>query len=479
MKTINPDEPTKNTVNDIHTTLNGTNVREIVRPSSLEQLCSAVVNARREGASIAVSGGRHAMGGQQFGEDSVLIDTVSLKEILSFDMEAGIVEAEAGILWPELLAHLEELQADRPQPWGVRQMQTGASRLSLGGALSANVHGRGLAMKPFIDDVESFVLVNAEGTPVRCSRDEHRELFGLAIGGYGLFGVIYSVRLRLSPRMKMERVVEIADVEGIIDRFEERIAEGFLYGDFQFSPDESSEGYMTTGIFACYRPVDIGTPFPKGHRELSEENWMDLLYLAHADRTLGFRKYSEFYLGTQGQLYWSDTHQLGVYLDDYHVELDRRLGTPHRETEIITEIYVPRERLTDFLREIRDDFRTHNVRLIYGTVRLIQQDDESFLAWAREPYACIIFNLCTSHTPEGLRHSADAFRGLIDAAIPRGGSYYLTYHRFARRDQIEACYPQFADFLRRKREYDPDDLFQSNWYRHYAAMFADALAEQS
>jgi hypothetical protein len=28
-----------------------------------------------------------------------------------------------------------------------------------------------------------------------------------------------------------------------------------------------------------------------------------------------------------------------------------------------------------------------------------------------------------------------------------------------------------AEFLALKRRYDPDDVFQSNWYRHYRQMF--------
>lgn len=44
-------------------------------------------------------------------------------------------------------------------------------------------------------------------------------------------------------------------------------------------------------------------------------------------------------------------------------------------------------------------------------------------------------------------------------------------HRFARREQVEACYPQFRQFLALKRQYDPDELFQSNWSRHYRTMF--------
>ena len=40
----------------------------------------------------------------------------------------------------------------------------------------------------------------------------------------------------------------------------------------------------------------------------------------------------------------------------------------------------------------------------------------------------------------------NAFRQLIDVALAFGGSFFLTYHRWARRDQIERAYPQFAEF---------------------------------
>ena len=63
---------------------------------------------------------------------------------------------------------------------------------------------------------------------------------------------------------------------------------------------------------------------------------------------------------------------------------------------IITEIYVPQADLPDFLAQAVDLLRSNRTTVIYGTVRLIEKDDESFLAWAKESYACIIFNLLTS-----------------------------------------------------------------------------------
>ncbi|HUF63269.1 MAG TPA: D-arabinono-1,4-lactone oxidase [Verrucomicrobiales bacterium] len=105
---------------------------------------------------------------------------------------------------------------------------------------------------------------------------------------------------------------------------------------------------------------------------------------------------------------------------------------------------------------------------------MIERDGESFLAWARESWACTVLNLHIDHDAGGLSKAEHDFRRLIDRAIQFGGSYFLTYHRWAKREQVERCYPQFPEFLRLKRKYDPQEVFQSEWYRHYKARFADA-----
>src|ERR1039457_5099264 len=256
-------------VNDIHSQLNGTLVARVVRPRSLEQLRAAILQARREGLAVSISGSRHSMGGQQFGTGMVLIDTRDLNRVVALDPAGRTIEAEAGIEWPELLSELARLQTGSESQLGIIQKQTCAHRLSLGGALSSNVHGRGLKLKPIVNDVESFELMDANGDVIRCDRGAHRELFRYAIGGYGLFGVITSVRLRLTPRVKVRRVVKIAGLQEIPDGFDdaphlhprgqvrrvvkiaglqeipdgfaERIRDGYLYGDFQFATESSRD----------------------------------------------------------------------------------------------------------------------------------------------------------------------------------------------------------------------------------------------
>src|SRR5260370_19624053 len=101
---------------------------------------------------------------------------------------------------------------------------------------------------------------------------------------------------------------------------------------------------------------------------------------------------------------------MSIYPDNYHRQNYDKLHAPYPATEMITEINVPRPALKGFFDEVREAFRKHGTELIYGTVRLIERDEESFLPWAKQPYACTIFNLHVIHSPEWLNRSADAFQ---------------------------------------------------------------------
>jgi FAD/FMN-containing dehydrogenase len=458
-------------VNDVQSQLNRTRVREVARVGSLEALRRALLRARAEGCAVSVAGGRHAMGGQQFGADTLLLDMSPMRRVLDLDVERGHVTAEAGIQWPDLVRALLARQRSAARPWSIVQKQTGADRLSLGGALAANVHGRGLTLGPIVADVESFVLVGPDGVPRVCSRATNRGLFRLAIGGYGLFGVIASATLRLRRRAKLERRVALTDVERLPAAFERRIAQGFEYGDFQFLTDDASDRFLKTGILSCYRPVSDGTRVG-APAELSHDDWQRLAWLAHVDKRRAFDEYVRHYLTTDRQVYWSDLHQFSVYLDDYHAALDATAGTTPKGTEMIAELYVPRPSLPAFMDEAARALRAERADVVYGTVRLIERDDETLLAWARDRWACVVFNLHTEHTPSGVARSAAAFQALIDLAAALGGTYYLTYHRWARPDQVERCHPRLREFLALKLAHDPELRFQSDWYRHHHALVA-------
>ena len=187
-------------LNDVHSQLNHTVVARIERPRTLAELQSAIIDARKLGNRISVAGGRHAMGGQQFAVESVHIDTSALNRVLHSDSEKGLLHIEAGADWPTIIAASHQMAAGSGVGWGIRQKQTGVDVVTLGGSISANAHGRGLLMQPIGDDIEDLTLVDASGRALVCSRAQNSALFSLVVGGYGLFGVIYSATLRLCKR---------------------------------------------------------------------------------------------------------------------------------------------------------------------------------------------------------------------------------------------------------------------------------------
>ena len=143
-------------LNDIHSRLNLTLVSRIESPGTLGELKAVVASAADAGESLSVVGGRHATGGQQFLSAGVALDTSGLKRILGLDAERGLVRVESGILWDALVSGLREKQHGAERRWSIVQKQTGADRLSIGGALAANGHDPGLTYAPIVQDVESL-----------------------------------------------------------------------------------------------------------------------------------------------------------------------------------------------------------------------------------------------------------------------------------------------------------------------------------
>ena len=321
-----------------------------------------------------------------------------------------------------------------------------------------------------MDDILSFNLNTANGSRLRCSRNEDAQLFRLAVGGYGLFGFVDSINLKLTLREQLVRRVRELGLEEVVPALEEQNRAGATYGDFQYMTDQDSKGFMSRGIMSTYLPVGREQEIPAGQLGLSTQEWLRLYLLAHTDKSRAYTEYARHYLQTDGQIYWSDDHQFSPYLPDAGDRLHQRLGRQTYASLVITELYLPRRRFVEGMNAMREAVKRSGANVVYGTVRLIQAEEETLLRWAREDYACIIFNLLVEHTPQGIAQGKAQFQALIDCALDEGGSYYLTYHRWARKDQVLPAYPEFPEFLRRKEHYDPGCLFSSDWHRHYRQM---------
>jgi hypothetical protein len=257
----------------------------------------------------------------------------------------------------------------------------------------------------------------------------------------------------------------------LMDLVEKRAASGASFGYFQYNIDETSPEFMRTGVLTTYESVGAETALGKVTTDLDEDALTSLLELAHREPKRAYDHYAKYELSLDGNVEWSDLHQLSTYPLGYHKNIEKRLGAAFEGADLIVEVYVPRNELISFLEDARHLLLTSETPLIYGTVRFIEQDRDTFLAWAKKRYACVIFTLHSSSEVRALRKTGELCRQLMRGGTKRGGSFYLTYNRFAARDELDSAYPQFGEFLALKKKNDPTELFQSDWFRHYKALY--------
>jgi FAD/FMN-containing dehydrogenase len=493
-------------VNDVHSGLNPTRVSAIAKVNSLEAIKDAIKSAKSSGKGLSICGARHAAGGQEFYTDGLLVDITDFNRVLGFDRETGLLTVQSGIRWSALLDELDRMQKNISRvselasrsgsgggsggdsgsdsgspsgsysrqkvahPWGINQKQTGLNSLTIGGTLGANAHGQGLLLKPFVGDIESFTIINAEAQPLICSRTQNQELFSLAIGGYGLFGLVTDVTLRLVPRQKLKRKVHHIDASDIMENFDKSVKQGSRYGHCQLNVNEKSPDFLTTGVFVAYEEVPLDTPITA--IDTSEQNWKYIVELVHTDKEAAFDLYAKSVTDSDNRVDWADSWQNNFYQGGYHEALDSKLHREVAGSEVLSEFYVPLVELPNFLQRAKDYFLANNQNVIFSSIRFIEKDDETFIPWARERYACIVLNFHTSHSSASIQSTMKAWSHLIDFAISLQGSFYLTYQHVAHKQQLLSCYPNFEKFLQMKLKHDPHEIFQSDWYQFHKKMFS-------
>jgi len=124
------------------------------------------------------------------------LDPARLNRILRLDAMHGLLEVQAATPWLAIAAEL------RP---GDARFRVRTTMPTVGESIARNAAGPDGT--PAVAHVACITLVSAEGELRRVSRERDAELFALTVGGQGLFGVIYSVTLRIGT---LARAVERA-----------------------------------------------------------------------------------------------------------------------------------------------------------------------------------------------------------------------------------------------------------------------------
>ncbi|HYT62515.1 MAG TPA: FAD-binding oxidoreductase [Gemmatimonadales bacterium] len=440
-------------------------VAAVAAARDVEQLQAVLRDARQRGLKVSVAGSRHSQGGHTYTAGGVVLNMRTFNRVLAIDTITPAVTVESGATWDEVQRALA------PHRLALKVMQS-SNIFTVGGTLSANAHGRDVDVMQIVEVVQRFRLLLADGSVVEVSRTQHPELFGLVIGGYGMYGVILDVTLRVTRDELYEQNAVVMDYTAFPAYFAQHIApprdSGIALLLVRPSIDPSPDSFLRELVVVTWRRAQPGAD---ASFALTEEAhvWRDRFFLELSRRYDWAKRWR-----------WSLQKKLELGAGEHRVVSRNNAMRPplaplellqyhsRRNTDIIQEYYVPVENFVPFMDRFRDILVAGRMNVISSTVRYVAPNDTPVLAYApKRPAFAIIQMSNVGLAPDAQAHARDVTRQLVDAAIAFGGTYYLTYQLYPTVEQLHRAYPTAARAFERKRFYDPGELFSSRFYETY------------
>ena len=138
-------------------------------------------------------------------------------------------------------------------------------------------------------------------------------------------------------------------------------------------------------------------------------------------------------------------------------------------TDILHEYFVAPSRFAEFVKACQEVIPASYQQLLNITLRYVNTDHDSVLAYATEPRIAAVLLFSQEKTVRGENDMARMTQALIDRVLNIGGTYYLPYRPHASLEQLSRGYPRAAAFAAKKREVDRDLLFRNQLWDGYFA----------
>lgn len=423
----------------------------------IERLRAELKSAAADGRPVAVSAARHSMGGQSLPRNGTAITLDSNR--IEPNTQAKTYRVDGGARWQQVIAALDRIR------FSPAVMQSN-NDFGIGATFSVNAHGWPVPYGPFGSTVRSLRLMLADGTIVTCSRTENDELFKLAMGGYGMVGIILDLEVDMVENVALQPTYDIMPAKAFATRFIDAVRNAppvlMAYGRLNVSRSD----FFDEALLVTYRPastsVDALPPAGAGgiFSSIAREVYRAQTGWESIKRTRWFfetvvQPMSGSGIATRNTLINEPVSNL------------RSRDTSR--TDILHEYFVPPARFGEFIDACKAVIPASSLEFLNVTLRYVGPDKDSVLAFAPEERIAAVMSFSQEFTPAAEVEMIRVTEALIDRVVAIGGAFYLPYRLHARRDQVAGAYANAARFVERKRHYDPRLLFRNAMWQAYFA----------
>jgi FAD/FMN-containing dehydrogenase len=430
--------------------------REDDEETLVETLRSELKEAAAARRPVAIGAARHSMGGQSLARDGTAISlNINRVELNTSDRTYDV---SAGTRWNHVIRTLD------PAGFSPAVMQSN-NDFGVAATFSVNAHGWPTPFGPMGATVKRIEMMLADGSVVSCSRRDNPELFRLAMGGYGLFGIILRLECEMVENVLLRPSHEVGSSKGFGPRFiaaathpDTRMAYGRL--------SVAKSGFLEESLLVAYRPEPRGDkPLPKPGAGGLVASVSREIYRAQVGSEVA-KKARWLAETVAGPKAGSGIATRNTLMNEPVANLASR---DKKRTDILHEYFVPAERFDEFVSACQELIPKSRQELLNITLRYVAADADSMMAFAPGPRIAGVMSFAQLLSPEAEADMLRLTEALIDRVAALGGAFYLPYRTHARRDQVTRIYAYSEAFAARKRHYDPGLLFRNGLWNAYFA----------
>lgn len=430
-----------------------TNPYEIVHVKEVQNVLDALDKAKKEQKKITIAGRRHSMGGQTLLNDSILLNMLGLDHVI-YNSENKTVKVGAGATWKKVQNVLNSFGRS------VKVMQSD-NIFTIGGSVGVNVHGWQVGCAPLAATVTSMTVATADGALHFVNFDKEPELFRAVLGGYGLFGVVIEVELETVSNSNLTFHVQYMHPKNFLKAFENNITNN--------SKTELAYARLSVDKANLFNEVGLFWYENTGTCAFDQINSESLVFLKR-----GLLRYSELTdngkklrwmaekLFTKMQTLSGAISRNNAMNTDIHV-LWPLYG---KSKDILHEYFVPKNQFLLFINALKNNILAYDVNVLNVTVREVLKDNISLLPYAKEDmfaFVCLFPQKQDVEEEEKMRAFTEK---VVNEVLKLGGTFYLPYRLHYSRRQLSTAYPEIKKWQELKTKWDPDHLFDSEFYQH-------------
>ncbi len=415
---------------------------DVLEPANGDQLQQILAEAK---AMPIVARGS----GRSYGDSALAGQVISsrlLDNFIAFDKDKLTLRCAAGVTLGEILEVIVPHGAFLPVLPGTRHV-------SVGGAIAADIHGKNHHGKgSFSAHIESLRLCLANGEIKQCSRTRNKSLFAATCGGMGLTGIIVDATLKLSPvnnNQMINQTLPATDLEHCLSLLQDNAASEYVVAwvDCLASGAQLGRGVVFVGEHAPAE--DSRRPGKATGRPLTVPFNTPAFLLNRQSMTL----FNGAYYKLHNKRRDSDL----VHYQRYFFPLDRishwnRLyGKPGF---LQYQLVLPEASAAAGIREILGRVARAGKGSFLAVLKQFGAANDNYLSF---PMAGLTLTLDFKKEASIL----PLLNELDEIVLAHQGRLYLAKDARMSAETFQAGYPRWLEFMRVKKQVDPDNRFAS------------------